>query len=71
VVATGGLGDSQAPLYIGRCGIGSWQYGFTGRVDDVLIWNRNLSEAEVLGLWISLKRSARKPAWRDGGHFTY
>jgi hypothetical protein len=71
VDATGGIGDSQAPLYIGRCGIGSWQYGFTGRVDDVLIWNRNLSEAEVLGLWISLKRSARKPAWRDGGHCTY
>jgi hypothetical protein len=60
IAAPGGIGVTNAPLNIGRCGNGSWQYGFTGRVDDVLIWNRALSEAEILGLWVSLKRSAEK-----------
>jgi len=60
IVAPGGIGATNAPLNIGRCGNGSWQYGFTGRLDDVLVWKRALSEAEILGLWVSLKRSAGK-----------
>jgi hypothetical protein len=55
VVAAGGIGSSDAPLNIGRCGMGQWQYGFTGLIDDLLIWNRALTEVEVLGLWASLK----------------
>jgi exonuclease VII small subunit len=60
VMAPGGIGITDAPLNIGRCGNGSWHYGFTGRLDDVLIWNRALTEVEVLGLWVSLQRTAAK-----------
>lgn len=50
-----------APLQIGRCGLGKWTHGFTGRVDDVMLWSRTLTEVEVLGLWAHLKRSADDP----------
>lgn len=66
ITAPGGTGSTSSPLNLGRCGNGSWQYGFTGRMDDVLIWNRALSEAEILGLWVALKRSAREPGSLGG-----
>jgi hypothetical protein len=55
VSAPGGIGRSDGPLNIGRCGTGAWQYGFTGLIDDLMIWNRALTEVEVLGLWAWLK----------------
>ncbi|MFW6255472.1 MAG: LamG domain-containing protein, partial [Candidatus Sumerlaeota bacterium] len=42
---------SNLSMYIGRWGNGKWAYGYCGRVDDVAIWNRALSETEILGLW--------------------
>lgn len=55
ILLPGGIGGSDAPLHIGRRGLGRWTYGFTGTVDDVLIWNRALTEVEVLGLCTALK----------------
>jgi hypothetical protein len=50
-----------APLQVGRCGFDGWAYGFSGQIDDVAIWRRALSEVEILGLWVWLKRSATDP----------
>jgi hypothetical protein len=52
---------SDAPLQIGRFGGEQWKYGFVGRVDDLMIWDRSLTEVEVLGLWLFLKSSADDP----------
>jgi hypothetical protein len=30
-------------------------------VDDLMIWNRSLNEAEALGLWLFFKSSADDP----------
>jgi hypothetical protein len=61
ITKPGGIDISDAPIYIGRRGHGKWAYGFIGYVDDVLIWNRVLTEVEVLGLWLTLKSSATDP----------
>jgi hypothetical protein len=52
----GGKGISNGPINIGRKGNGQWQYGFKGKLDDLIIWNRALKEVEVLGLWASMTR---------------
>jgi hypothetical protein len=61
IALPGGIGISDAPVHIGRRGDGKWAHGFVGRVDDVLIWNRSLTEVEVLGLWLTLKATATHP----------
>ena len=48
--APGGLALSDGPLEIGRSGPHKWHYGFMGVLDDVMLWNRALTEVEVLGL---------------------
>jgi hypothetical protein len=53
----GGLRRSQGKLHIGRMGNGQWQYGFKGKLDDFILWNRALTEVEVLGLWTALQRT--------------
>jgi hypothetical protein len=50
--------DGPDPIRIGRKGDSPWRHGFYGKVDGVTIWNRALSEAEVLGLWTAWERSA-------------
>jgi hypothetical protein len=50
----GGLDLSQATLNVGRVGKGEWRYGFKGRLDDLILWNRALTEVEVRGLWATL-----------------
>jgi hypothetical protein len=60
--ATGLVPEAGLPLNLGRCGHGKWAFGFAGRLDDVLLWDRALTEAEVLGLWVALKRSASDPS---------
>ena len=56
----------RAPWQIGRCGAGDWAYGFTGRIDDVIVWDRALSEVEVMGLWVGLKSTATVPSQLGG-----
>ena len=51
----GGLYVSNGKLNIGRMGNGDWHYGFKGKLDDVIIWNRTLTEVEVRGLWVTFK----------------
>jgi hypothetical protein len=50
------LASSDAPLNIGRHGNGRWYYGSPVSIDDVMIWNRALTEVEVLGLskWLEM-----------------
>jgi hypothetical protein len=66
ILLPGGTGTSDGPLQLGRCGKGRWNYGFTGPVDDVLIWNRALTEVEVLGLCAAMKGIFELPAADDG-----
>jgi alkaline phosphatase len=64
----GGLSKMDGPLNIGRMGNGQWQYGFNGKLDDLIIWKRALTEVEVRGLWATLvDGGSRRPAARDAG----
>jgi hypothetical protein len=56
------LRQGDAPFYVGRYGQAGGQFGFAGMVDDLLVWDRALTEAEVLGLWVALKRTAADPS---------
>jgi hypothetical protein len=51
----GGIGSFNAPLHLGRIRNGRWTYGFRGALDNLIIWNRALTEVEVLGLGTALK----------------
>jgi hypothetical protein len=51
----GGIASADVPLCIGRKGNGRWTFGFRGALDDLLIWNRALTEVEILGLSAALK----------------
>jgi len=51
IFVPGGLRLSDTRLNIGRMGNGKWHYGFTGKLDDLIVCNRSLTEVEVLGLW--------------------
>jgi len=45
---TGRITVSDRPFNVGRhCGRGRWEHGFTGVIDEAMVWNRALSEAEV------------------------
>lgn len=54
-VIPGGIRESDAPLAVGGGGPGRVGRAFGGRIDDVIVWNRALSEVEVLGLCASLQ----------------
>jgi hypothetical protein len=54
ILLPSGKGITKAPWQIGRKGNGHKQYGFKGKLDDLIIWNRALEEVEVLGLWTAL-----------------
>ena len=51
------IGISDTPLHISLQGDGNWRYEFTSSLDDVLIWNRALTEFKVLGLWATQQRA--------------
>jgi hypothetical protein len=58
----GGIGTSDGPLFLGRGRFASGGTGFRGRLDEVLIWRRALTEVEVLGLWAWLAAGPEAPA---------
>jgi hypothetical protein len=51
----GDLYASNGTLNIGRMGNVDWYYGFKGKLDDLIVWNRALTEVEVRGLWATFK----------------
>ena len=48
--------DSPDPIRIGGLASSRGQNGFYGKLDGLTIWNRALSETEVLGLWTNWVR---------------
>jgi hypothetical protein len=48
--------DRPDPIHIGQSENRKWRYGFYGKLDGLTIWNRALSEAELLGLWTAWTR---------------
>jgi hypothetical protein len=66
VAAPGGIATSDARINLGRSGTGKWQFGFRGIIDDLMMWDRALSEVEVMGLWAQLTVLPDGAATRDG-----
>lgn len=48
----------QGSIHLGRRHLGNWLYYFAGRIDDLALWNRALTEVEVIGLATALARQA-------------
>jgi hypothetical protein len=64
----GGIGTSDGPLLLGRGRLAPGRHGFRGRMDEVLVWRRALTEVEVLGLWAWTAADAGMPAAADHPH---
>jgi hypothetical protein len=68
---TGALGSGTTPLRFGRRGgAGNYNNWFDGTIDDAAIWNRALTDAEVLALYSScnaaITTQPTSKAARDG-----
>jgi hypothetical protein len=64
VAGSGPIAASRSPLQIGRRGNKRWLYSSLVAIDDVMIWNRALTEVEVMGLakWLADTAAEAKTA---------
>ncbi|MBT7102046.1 LamG domain-containing protein, partial [archaeon] len=65
VALTGLLRDTEAPVRIGANG--NEDNDVNGTIDEVMIWNRSLTDAEIMGLY-NATRVSYTESFADGSH---
>ena len=58
-VVTRTLGSNQGPLSIGRHPLGGYTYHFSGKIDDIRLYNTALTEDEVVALYTATPGSTQ------------